>query len=506
MEFEGTPRRALGRRAFLVGVLGATGAGLLAACGGGAATPTSAPKTDPKPAAGASPSPAASPAAAQPVASPGAAVASPSPSPSPSPAASPAAAAPPAVGSPPPVPNAAAARQYSGQRLTYYGDAVGLGAELDQRLAAQFAQDTGIQVNVVPRSQNATESYSAYQRFFQARSADVDVVMIDVIWPGAFAQHLVDLNQKLGSEAGNHYPGIVQNNTIDGKLVGMPWFADFGILYYRTDLLQKYGIAAPPTTWDELEEQARRVVEGERSGNPNLVGFVFQGNAYEGLTCDALEWLASSGGGTILEGDRVTLNNPQAIAILNKARGWVGTIAPRGVTSYQEEDARNVFQGGNAVFMRNWPYAYALGQRDDSPVKGKFEVAPLPAGQGQKSVGTVGGWQLGVSQYSRSQDAAIELVRYLTGVEVQTYRALVPGGSYVPTIASVAERPEVVRAQPYLQNLRDVERVARPSNVTGERYNEVSSAFFQGVNQILNGTDAAQAVPQIEQRIQRLVM
>ncbi len=408
---------------------------------------------------------------------------------------------------PPSFTGAANAKQYSGQKITYYGDSVGLGADLDQALAKKFTAETGIVINVVPKPTSATENYSAYQRFFQGQSADVGVMMLDVIWPGAFAQHLVDLTPKLGTEAKLHYPGIIENNTIDGKLVAMPWFGDFGMLYYRTDLLQKYGFSAPPQTWDELEQQAKKIQDGEKASNSSFVGFVFQGNAYEGLTCDALEWLASSGGGQIIENGQVTVNNPQAVAILNKAKGWVGTISPKGVTSYQEEDARNVFQSGNAAFMRNWPYAYAAAKTPDkdgkvSPIADKFDVAPLPHTEGNKSVGTVGGWQLGVSKYSKSPDASIEFVRYMTSPEVETWRAVV--GSYVPTQAAVAANADVLKAMPFLKNLSDVVRVTRPSRTTGANYNQASTAFFQGVNQILNGSDAAQVLPSIESRLKRI--
>jgi trehalose/maltose transport system substrate-binding protein len=276
------------------------------------------------------------------------------------------------------------------------------------------------------------------------------------------------------------------------------------MLYYRTDLLQKYNFSAPPKTYDELEQQAQRIIDGERAASPNFAGFVYQGNAYEGLTCNALEWLASSGGGTIIDANNnVTINNPQAVAILNEMRSWVGTVAPRGVTSYQEEDARNAFQSGNAAFMRNWPYAYSLGGRDDSPVKGKFDVAPLPATTGQSPQGTVGGWQLSVSKYSRSIDASIELVRYMASPDVEAYRAVV--GSFVPTIQAVADRPDVLQSMPFLRNLASVERVTRPSRALAESYNEGSTAVFQGVNQILNGQDAASVLPNVQRTLERLI-
>jgi len=399
-------------------------------------------------------------------------------------------------------------KSYSGTTITYYGDTVGLGAELDQAAAKQFTADTGINVKIVPKPQSATENYATYQRLFQAKSPDIDVMMLDVIWPGAFAQHLTDLSGKLGTEAKLHYPGIIENNTIGGKLVAMPWFGDFGMLYYRTDLLQKYGFSAPPTTWDELEQQAQKIMDGEKASNPNFTGFVFQGNAYEGLTCDALEWIYSNGGGKIVENGKVTINNPQAIEILTKAQKWIGTISPAGVTTYQEEDARNAFQSGNAAFMRNWPYAYASAKTPDkdgklSPIADKFDVAPLPHGASGESAGTVGGWQLGVSAYSKNQDASIEFVRYLTSPEVETWRAVV--GSFVPTQEAVSSDPQVLTAMPFLKNLSSVVRVTRPSRETGLDYNEVSTNIFQEINAILKGGDPAAGVKNIEDTVTPLI-
>jgi trehalose/maltose transport system substrate-binding protein len=403
----------------------------------------------------------------------------------------------------PDVPNAEEASAFTGASLTYYGDGVGIGNQLDLTLAAKFAEQTGIQVEVIPRPEDATETYATYQRAFESQSGDIDVMMVDVIWPGAFAPHLADLTATFEGQTDQWYESIVTNNTIDGKLVGAPWFGDFGILYYRTDLLEKYGYDGPPATWDELEEMAQTIVDGEVATSPDFVGFVFQGAAYEGLTCDALEWIASAGGGTIIEDGEVTIDNDEAKAMLNRARDWIGGIAPTGVTGYREEDARNAFQGGNSAFMRNWPYAYSLGQADDSAVKDMFDVGPLPVIEGNDPVGTLGGWQIAVSAYSENQEAAIEFCKYLVSPEVVKWRAVV--ASFVPLIIEVAEDPEVIANQPYLENLADVVRVTRPSQATGENYNQVSTEFFQGVNEILNGSDAEDVVPTIAQRIERLL-
>ena len=167
-----------------------------------------------------------------------------------------------------------------------------------------------------------------------------------------------------------------------------------------------------PTTWDELTATAQKIQDAERAeAQADLWGFVWQGNAYEGLTCNALEWIKSNGGGQIVEPDgTISVNNEKAVEALEMAAGWVGTISPRGVLAYRRRRARGVWQTGNAVFMRNWPYAYALGNGDDSPIKGMFDVAPLPSGGGDNtSAATLGGWNLAVSKYSPNPEAAIEL-------------------------------------------------------------------------------------------------
>ena len=170
----------------------------------------------------------------------------------------------------------------------------------------------------------------------------------------------------------------------------MPWFGDFGILYYRTDLLKKYGYSKPPTTWNQLFSMAKKIQDGEQKTNKNFYGFVFQGSSYEGLTCDALEWVASAGGGHFIDGGKVTINNKNATTILDAMRTQIGKITPRGVTSYNEDGARIPFDNGDAAFMRNWPYAYSLSQATGSAVKGKFAVTVLPHGAAGHSVGTVG--------------------------------------------------------------------------------------------------------------------
>lgn len=392
--------------------------------------------------------------------------------------------------------------------ITVASGGIGLELEMARSAAARFMElNPGIVVEILDTPGIVEDRLGLYLTFFEAESPEVDVFQIDVIWPGDLAEHFVDLNDFGAREvAGKHFPAIIENNTVDGRLVGIPWFTDAGLLFYRRDLLEKYDLEVPQT-WEALEAAAEKIQAGERAaGNRDFWGYVWQGRSYEGLTCNALEWLVSNDGGTIISTDQViTVNNPNAIEIVDMAAGWVGTISPVGVTAMAEEDARAIWQAGNAAFMRNWPYAYALGQADDSPIRGKFGAAPLPAGRSGYGAATLGGWQLAVSKYSENPAEAAAVALFLASYEEQKYRAIT--GSLNPTIMALYEDAEVLAAAPFFGDLYRVfvNAVARPSTATSPQYAAVSDLFFRAVHSVLTGeTDAATAFEILEIDLQDL--
>jgi trehalose/maltose transport system substrate-binding protein len=358
----------------------------------------------------------------------------------------------------------------------------------------KFEADTGHTVTVVPMPSSTTDQFGQYRLWLAAGNTDIDVYQTDVIWAPQLADQFLDLTEAAKDVVGDHFPSIIESQTVDGKLVALPAFTDAPALYYRKDLLEKYG-KTPPTTWAELEATAKEIMDAERAaGNSEMWGFVFQGNAYEGLTCDALEWVMSNGGGQIVEADgTISINNPQAAAAIDRAAGWIGTISPEGNLAYQEEESRGVWQLGNAVFHRNWPYAYSLGNGADSPIAGKFDVVPLPKGDGEgaRSAATLGGWNVAVSKYSPDPEAAIELALFLSSTEVQKERAI--NQSNLPTIVSLYDDADVAAAQPIIPAWKDIflNAVPRPSAPTKTDYNEVSSLFWSAVHDTLSGNGSA---------------
>lgn len=374
-------------------------------------------------------------------------------------------------------------------------------------LAHRWADKTGNTVKVVTLPNDPTVKLSLFQQLLGAQSDAIDVMMVDIVWPGLLANHFVDLRPYLKEGATDgFFPALIRNNTIDGRLVAMPWFTDAGLFYYRKDLLDKYHRPVPQT-WQEMTETARYIQRQERaSGHDGFWGFVFQGRAYEGLTCDALEWVASFGGGSIVDSQgQVTIDNPRAAAALDLAASWVGQISPRGVLNYTEEEARGVFQTGNALFMRNWPYAWSLTQSTDSPIRGKVGVAALPHAPGQVSRSTLGGWNFAVSRYSKHKKLAVDLVSYMTARAQQKDHAIKMGMN--PTRMALYDDPEVVGTNPAMKTLRHTleQAVLRPAAITGPAYPRVTNIFFNQAHRVLSGkTDGTAAVANMAGKFEHL--
>jgi len=301
-----------------------------------------------------------------------------------------------------------------------------------EREFQQFTRETGIQVRFLPSPETPQQRLAVFRKLLGTGASNLDVYSIDVIWPGILSEYSLDLKPYFGNEISAVFPALAANDMVNGKLVAMPYRADLGLLFYRTDLLQQYGYRGPPATWDELETMAARIQAGERAkGNKSFWGFVWQGDAAEGLACNALEWQASEGGGRIIEQDMtVSVNNPDAIRAWRRAARWVGSISPPSVVAYKEWDGTNFWAAGNAAFMRNWPQASVESRAAASSIRNKFDVTLLPAGKAGRA-GTLGGTSLAVSRFSTHPQEALELIRYLSSEHLQVETA--PEGIRIPS-------------------------------------------------------------------------
>ena len=373
----------------------------------------------------------------------------------------------------------------------------------------QFTQQTGIRVQVLPAPEVAREQLDTWRHLLESGAKVPDVYGIDVIWPGILADYLIDLKAYMPEqEIAAQFPELIRNNTVNGRLVALPYNLGEGLLFYRVDLLRKYGYSVPPKTWDELEKMAKRIQAGERAqGNKDFWGYVWQGAPSEALTCNALEWQVSEGGGTILdENGRITVNNPQSIAAWERAARWVGSISPTGVTAYTEGDTFNIWQAGKAAFMRNWPNAYVAARDENSPTRDRFDIAPLPAGRAG-SASALGGQGYGVSRYSLHPREAAMLVRFLTSRSEQARRSL--KSSNPPIIPDLYKDREILARNPYFSTILLTYRqgaAVRPSTVAGKKYPDVSRAYFEAVHAVLSHKKLApQAAADLQEELAKIL-
>ena len=333
-----------------------------------------------------------------------------------------------------------------------------------ERLILRFEKENpGIRVVSQALPSSTDEQHQFYVINLDAGSAGFDVLSMDVIWVPEFARAgwLRDVSALLSeAERRDIFPGPMKAVTFNGKLFAIPWYIDAGLLYYRKDLLDGIG-AKPPVTWGELVRLAGKIMERSEG----TYGFIWQGKQYEGLVCDALEYIWSHGGDVLGDG-KVVLNSPENVEALTLMRDLITKyrVSPALVTTLVEESSRHIFGNGRAVFMRNWPYAWNIFERKGSPVKGKIGVAPLPAAPGKLAASTLGGWQIGINRNSKHPGAAERFVRFLTSRESQKTLALTIG--YKPTLRSLYSDPDLVRHQPFITGLHDIFMNARPRPVS----------------------------------------
>lgn len=374
-----------------------------------------------------------------------------------------------------------------------------------EELAAEFNQIHGVPVDLLRQPSDTDQRRQSLAIALSARKADPDVFLMDVAWLGLFAASgwLEALDGRVGAEP--FFDEIVQLvDTYQGRLIALPVYVDGGVLYYRKDLLARFGYSKPPETWEALRLCAEHIQDRMRPSIRDFHGFVWQGALYEGLVCNFLEF-AGSDGGFIRTGGRVRIDTETNRAALDFMRDliWRSRISPPSTyTDLREEETRVLFQSGRALFARNWPYAWTLHQEAESPVRGKVGVCALPGLTPAQAASTLGGWHIGVSAFSDRKAEALELVRFIVSRETQKQLALRLGWN--PSRSDLYGDEDIRRQMPHLPALAHVFRNAKPRPVM-PYYDQLS----RGVQRYLNAAlaqrlDAAGALSQAQREIDRL--
>jgi len=337
--------------------------------------------------------------------------------------------------------------------FSYGGTTLGKGVK---EIISQFMNRypyIDIEIQVLPQSSD--DRHNAYVTAMSSENDNIDVIAGDIIWTPEFATAgwITDLDGRIsGDHRGEFLESTIESCSLSDKLYAVPWFTDTGVLFYRTDIERR-----PPETWEELIKAA-----GMKRHKVKY-GYVFQADQYEGLVCNALEYIWNSGG-EVLKGDNAVIDSPETIGGLNTFIEIVKSgIAPPGVVTWREEDSQSAFREGNALFMRNWASAYILCNSEGSKVKGKFDIAPLPVSAnsraGRSKGGTLGGVNLMLSADSRYPDEAWKLIEYMTGYEMQVQNSIMTG--YLPTRRDVYHDRTLREQNPWLPEMLEMIETSR---------------------------------------------
>ena len=345
-----------------------------------------------------------------------------------------------------------------------------------------------IQVDFRPGNADTGQRFDQLSTQFQAGGEDLDVILGDIIWTAQLAANgwISDLSDRFTEDISADYlPGSVEAVTYEGKLFGVPWFTDTGLLYYRKDLLEENGFPGPPETWDELKQMAEKI----RRGSGTKYGYAFQGANYEGGVCNGLEFIWNHGGDALDPEDatKVLIGEPEAIAGLAAYRSMISEgVAPKTMSVYKEDESAGAFLRGDVVFLRNWPYVFGLiSDPAESDVKPEqVGIAELPSADGEPGNGTVGDQPYYISATSDKADEAWEFIQWMVAPEQQRFRSI--EGSYLPTLNALYEDQDLQEKVPLISLAKGALRNTRPRPVS-PYYSDMSLEMADQFNACLNG-------------------
>jgi multiple sugar transport system substrate-binding protein len=353
-----------------------------------------------------------------------------------------------------------------------------------KEIIARFeAANPSIDVELVEGPAATNERENQYSLSLGAGDGTYDLAYMDVIWVPKFASRgwLRPLDDRLPpAEREAFLPGDIRGSIVGGRLYRVPMRSDAGMLYYRKDWVNR-----APETFEELVTLAKQL-----HAPPGRYGFVFQGKQYEGLVCDFLEVLWGHGGDVFDESGQVALDRPEAVRALEWLAVAAKTIAPEGVTTYQELESLQVFLDGKVAFMRNWPFAWTKCQAEGSEVRGKVGIVPMVHAAGQKSAATLGGWGFGITTSCRNPDAAWAFIAFATQPEQQ--KTLHFRNGAIPTRRALFEDADIVKASPHYPELYKALLAARPRPVH-PKYAQISDVLQAHVSAALVGRETPEA-------------
>jgi multiple sugar transport system substrate-binding protein len=337
----------------------------------------------------------------------------------------------------------------------------------------------------------------------QIKNPKMCVVSMDVVWTSEFAANGYVEAVPSDVSTDGMLKAAVDSATYFDKLYGIPATSDGGLLYYRTDLLEKYGFNAPPKTYEEMAQQCQKIIAGEDDSKLNC--FAGQYNKYEGLVCNFDEFVHSAGGVIVGEDGKPNVNTPEALKGLTTMVDFFkdGTI-PKEAITWQEENGRTAFQHGELVFHRNWGYVYNHAANDkDSTVKGKFDVSVLPGITVVPGIASLGGHTNAIAKYADAKGTGLDYAKFVASKEAQKSNTLATSNS--PVLEELYSDPDLVKKFPFMPTqLTAIQNaVPRPKAVA---YGDVTLAIQDSVYAALQGqVPPDQALQQLQSKLETLI-
>jgi multiple sugar transport system substrate-binding protein len=374
------------------------------------------------------------------------------------------------------------------------------------KLVAQFnSQNPDGKVTFKELPDNADQQRQQMIQNTQIKNPAMAVLSVDVVWTAEFAAkgYVIELPPEQFPTQ-DFLPATVKTATYFNKLYAYPSTSDGGLLYYRTDLLEKYNLE-PPTTFDEMKAACDTIRGGENDSK--LECFAGQYNKYEGLTVNFDEAVHGAGGVIVGEDGKPNVATPEATKGLQTLVDWFkGGYIPKGAITWQEEQGRQAFQNGTLIFHRNWPYVYALAAKEDgsSKIVGKYDVAPLPGITGP-GVSSLGGHNYAIATNAENKGTAAKFVQFMSSPEVQKSNTLAT--SAAPALASLYSDPDITKKFPFYDKLKSSIEGAAPRPIAVE-YGDVTLAIQDAAYSALPGggtTAPDAALQQLQSKLQTLI-
>lgn len=346
-----------------------------------------------------------------------------------------------------------------------------------------------IQIEYNEMVPGSDDQFTQFSTWLSSENETPDILMVDAQWPSQFAasEWITPIDEYIEGEDDDYldrfWDAAVDVGEYEDELYGIQARMDVGMMYYREDLLDKHDQDVPET-WEEVIKVSKAIQKEEN--NDDLDGYLFQGDQIEGATINWLENLWGLGAEVQDDEENLVVNTPEGVQALEKMQDLIykDKISPVSVSTANPDENNKVFGQGDAIFQRNWTFAFE--SLDKTEVEGKYGVANIPHFEGEEGHPNNGDRLFTINAFSEHKDEAWEAIKYFLSDEEQAL--MVSEAGYIPAVQSVANDPEVQKDQPILADMQEILENSknRPSI---RNYEEFSQIMQPQINAVLSNED-----------------